>query len=67
MKRPVSDICRGHYTEAMAKMSTCPCGFVVISPVGEDDVLSHIRKHLTDNHPGMVSTDDEIRKKILSL
>jgi hypothetical protein len=51
----------------MAKMSTCPCGFVVISPVGEDDVLSHIRKHLTDNHPGMVSTDDEIRKKILSL
>lgn len=51
----------------MAKMSTCLCGFTVISPDGEDEVVNHIRKHLTDHHPGMVSTDDEIRKKVVNL
>ena len=51
----------------MAKMATCPCGFTIISPMGEDDVLNHIRKHLTDHHPGTVTTDDEIRKKVFNL
>jgi hypothetical protein len=51
----------------MAKMNTCPCGWTIISPLGEEDVLKHTKIHLADNHPGSAITDDEIRKKLVTI
>ena len=48
----------------MAKMSTCPCGFTVISPRGDEDVKKHMSIHLKDAHPGTSMTDEEIGKTI---
>ena len=48
----------------MAKMSTCPCGWTIISPQGEGDVKKHMMIHLRDAHPGTVMTEDEIGKTI---
>jgi len=48
----------------MAKMLTCPCGWTLISPQGEEEVMKHIGIHLRDIHPGMSITDDEISKMI---
>jgi len=45
----------------MATMITCPCGWTVISPQGEDWAVKHIRIHLTDIHPEISMTDAEIR------
>ena len=36
----------------MAKMITCMCGWTIISPLGDADVLRHTQLHLKDNHPG---------------
>ncbi len=51
----------------MAKMTTCPCGWVLISPNGDDDVIKHVSIHLADHHPGTTLTKDEMRKKIINL
>ncbi len=48
----------------MAKMVTCPCGWTVISPQGEEDAKKHILIHLSDTHPGTVMTDDDVRKNM---
>ena len=48
----------------MAKMLTCPCGWTIISPQGEEDVKKHIMMHLHDTHPGTNMTEEEIRKII---
>jgi len=48
----------------MAKMSTCPCGFTVISPRGDEDVKKHMSIHLKDTHPGSSMTEEEIGKTI---
>ena len=48
----------------MGKMSTCPCGFVVISPQGEEEVKKHMSLHLRDVHPGSVMSEDELSKTI---
>ncbi len=48
----------------MAKMSTCPCGWTIISPQGEGDVKKHMMMHLRDAHPGTIMTEDEIGKTI---
>jgi hypothetical protein len=51
----------------MAKMNNCPCGWTIISPLGEDDVVMHTKIHLAQTHPGMAITEDEIRKKLITL
>ncbi len=61
------NISSSHYNLLMAHMSTCPCGFTVISPRGEDDVKNHISIHLGEAHPGTRLTDEEIRKTIRSV
>ncbi|HEX2558279.1 MAG TPA: hypothetical protein VHK86_08140 [Nitrososphaera sp.] len=48
----------------MAKMLTCPCGWTVISPQGDEDIKKHTRIHLTDTHPGTSMTEEEIGKII---
>jgi predicted small metal-binding protein len=48
----------------MGKMSTCPCGFIVISPQGEEQVIKHMALHLRDVHPGSSMSEDEIRKTV---
>ncbi len=48
----------------MGKMSTCPCGWTIISPQGEDDVKKHMIIHLRDTHPGTAVTEAEIGKTI---
>jgi predicted small metal-binding protein len=51
----------------MAKMTTCPCGWIVISPQGEDDAIKHTAIHLRAHHPGTEITDDEMHKKVISV
>ncbi len=51
----------------MAKMTTCPCGWTLISPVGEEDVIRHLKLHLSETHPGNSSTEEDMRKKIVNL
>ncbi len=51
----------------MAKMSTCPCGFTVISPQGEEDIKKHMSMHLRDSHPGTNVTEEELGKTIKSV
>ncbi|MDA4111180.1 MAG: hypothetical protein OK439_01470 [Thaumarchaeota archaeon] len=51
----------------MAKMGTCACGWTVISPVGEEDVLMHVRIHLNEHHPGTKITEGELRNLIRSI
>jgi len=48
----------------MGKMGTCACGWTVISPLGEDDVLQHVEMHLREHHPGVQISPDELRKII---
>jgi len=48
----------------MGKMLTCPCGWTVISPQGEEDVIKHVAIHLRDVHPGTVRREEEIKKQI---
>jgi predicted small metal-binding protein len=51
----------------MAKMTTCPCGWVVISPQGEEDAVKHTAIHLKTHHPGIEVSSEEMRKKVLSV
>ena len=48
-------------------MVTCPCGWTVISPQGEEEATKHIRIHLQDIHPETSITDEEIAKMIRSV
>jgi predicted small metal-binding protein len=44
----------------MAKMLTCPCGWTLISPQGEEDIKKHAMIHAKDCHPGLTETEDEV-------
>ena len=55
------------WSPCMAKMNNCPCGWTIISPLGDADVIKHTRIHLSENHPGMTISDDEIKKKLITL
>jgi predicted small metal-binding protein len=50
----------------MGKMGTCPCGFTVISP-REDEVVKHIKLHLSEHHTGTVQTEAEIQKTLVTV
>jgi hypothetical protein len=48
----------------MAKMLSCPCGWTLISPLGEEDVKKHAMIHSKDCHPGLISTEEDVAKMI---
>lgn len=48
----------------MAHMTTCPCGWTIISPQGANDVKMHVSMHLKEYHPGIVQTEAELLAKI---
>lgn len=48
----------------MAKMISCPCGWTLISPQGDEDIKKHAAIHGNDCHPGLTLTGDEIVKMI---
>ena len=48
----------------MAKMISCPCGWTLISPQGNEDIKKHIQIHAKDHHPGLTETEDEVEKMI---
>ena len=51
----------------MASINACPCGWTIISPLGQEDVKKHTLIHLKDAHPGMVISDDEIMQHIKTI
>ena len=51
-------------SEYMAKMLSCPCGWTLISPQGEEDIKKHAMIHAKDCHPGLTETEDEVEKMI---
>lgn len=51
----------------MVKMLTCPCGWTVMSPQGEEDVKKHAAIHMRDAHPGAEMTEEEIRQNFKSV
>jgi predicted small metal-binding protein len=50
----------------MTKIASCPCGWTVISPQGEEEAAKHSRIHLQDIHPEASISDAEIAKMIRS-
>jgi hypothetical protein len=48
----------------MAKMLSCPCGWTLISPQGDEDIKKHVMIHVKDTHPGVATTQDEVVKAI---
>lgn len=48
----------------MAKMLSCPCGWTLISPQGDEDVKKHTMIHLHDTHPEMTVTEDDLKKMV---
>lgn len=48
----------------MAKMLSCPCGWTLISPQGNEDIKKHAMIHRKDCHLGLTETDDEVVKMI---
>ncbi len=51
----------------MARMMTCPCGWTIISPQGDDDVRKHVMTHLKDTHPGTSMTEEDLQRLIKSV
>lgn len=48
----------------MAKKITCPCGWTLTSPLGDEDIKRHTLIHTRETHPGEVHTEEEIVKSI---
>jgi hypothetical protein len=46
----------------MAKMMSCDCGWTLITPMGEGDLMKHAKMHVADAHPGMMLSDAEMMK-----
>ena len=46
----------------MAKMMSCECGWTMITPMGEGDLMKHVKMHMMDAHPGMNMSDDQMMK-----
>jgi hypothetical protein len=45
-------------------MISCPCGWTLISPQGDEDIKKHTMIHAKDLHPGLTETEDEFVKMI---
>jgi hypothetical protein len=48
----------------MAHMTSCPCGWTIVSPQGAEDVKMHVSMHLKKYHPEIIQTDAELQAKI---
>ena len=46
----------------MAKMMSCECGWTLITPMGEKDIMKHAKMHMMDAHPGMKMSDADMMK-----
>jgi predicted small metal-binding protein len=46
----------------MAKAMMCDCGWTIVSPAGEADVMKHAKMHVMDAHPGMKISDQDFKK-----
>ena len=52
-------------TKGQMKSFTCPvCGWMVKSPLGEDDIVEHASMHGKHYHADMPMTEDQIRGMI---
>jgi predicted small metal-binding protein len=60
-------ISTAEFLKVMVKMLTCPCGWTVMSPQGEEDVKKHAAIHMRDAHPGAEMTEEEIRQNFKSV
>jgi predicted small metal-binding protein len=47
----------------MGRVIDCPCGHQVRG-VNDDELFRLARQHVTEHHPGMQRTDDELRQLI---
>ena len=50
--------------QLMAKKITCPCGWTLTSPLGDEDIKKHTMIHARETHPGEVHTEEDIVKSI---
>ena len=46
----------------MGKMMSCDCGWTMITPMGEGDLMKHAKIHVKDAHPGMKMSDSDMMK-----
>jgi hypothetical protein len=46
----------------MAKMMSCECGWTLITPMGEGDLMKHAKMHVADAHPKMKVSDADMMK-----
>jgi len=51
----------------MGHVVACQCGWTLISPLGADDVYSHLIVHVRDHHQGLKVSESELREKIRSI
>lgn len=52
-------------TKGQMKSFTCPvCGWMVKSPLGEDDIVEHASMHGKEYHADMPMTEEQIRNMI---
>lgn len=49
---------------ADAKQFTCSCGWTLISPVGEDDVLKYAEMHANEYHADMNLGREQLKGSI---
>lgn len=48
-----------------AKQLTGPvCGFTVITPHGEEELMNHVGMHEEDEHPDMQMTPDQVKSLV---
>ena len=46
------------------KTYSCPCGWTLTTPTGEDDIVKHVQMHLKDFHPKEKATKESIMRGI---
>jgi len=48
----------------MASMIACDCGWTLVSPSGDADIKKHAAIHVSDAHPGMSVTEEQMNEMI---
>jgi hypothetical protein len=47
----------------MSRVIDCPCGYQLIG-ANDEDLFALARRHVTEHHPGMQRTDEELHQLI---
>lgn len=47
----------------MGRLIECPCG-LELNGTNDEELFALARRHVTEHHPGMQRTDDELRQLI---